>query len=172
MEVNGQSLDPTATQEITDNVNRQAHMSNADVANDYNQGISSGRGLLNQQAPINGSLAYGDKATSDAIRSRYMPQFNRAENELKLENMRNAQTDHLRNLQTATQAASEEVELNKQKALLKWKIEQANKKANGAIVGNVLGIIGGAVGAYFGGVGGAAAGYQAGQGVGNAVGGS
>lgn len=174
MNINGTSLDATSTPAVGATVSHQAGMSNADVANNYNGGLSAGRGLLNTSSGFNSGLSYGDKATSDAIRSRYMPQYNLKENELRLNNMRGAQEDHLRNLQTATQAASQEVEMNKQKAMLKWKIDEQNRAARGAILGNILGIAGGIGGAAVAGpngaAGGAMAGYQLGSGVGNMAG--
>lgn len=172
MEINGQSLEPTADKSITASIDRQVGQSNADIAANYSSGNSQARGLLNSNDNFNNNLAYGSNAESDAIKSRYMPQYNLQEKQLNLDNLKNAQTDHLRGLQVATQAASEEVQLNKQKALLKWQIEQQNKKARGAILGTTLGIVGGVVGTIYGGPAGGAAGYAAGQGVGNAVGSS
>ncbi len=174
MEINGQSLDSTSDPSITHSVNRQVGMSNADVATDYGKGSEGARGLLTQPSHFNSGLSYGDQATSDAIRARYMPQFNRQQSELKLENIKNAASDHIRNLQVATDAAGQEVEMNKQKAMLKWKIEQQNRAARGAILGTTLGIIGGVVGTVYSGgnVAVGAAAYQAGSGAGQAIGGS
>ncbi len=160
--------DPT----ISANIASRAGQTNAQVANSYAAPAQeASRGLLNSHDNFNNGLSYGDQATSAAIKSRYLPQQNQAANQLKIDTMKNADADHIRNLQTATAAAGQEVELNKQKALLKWKIDQADKKARGAILGTTLGIVGGVVaGVYTGGTG-AAAGYAAGQGIGQAAGG-
>ena len=172
------SPDPNALKETHDPSlaafsNQQVGQSNQDVANSYGQGaMSAGRGLLNAPSNTNSSLSYGDQATTSAIQSRYQQKYTQNENALKLDVMKNAQNDHIRNLQSATAMAGQEVEQNRQKALLKWKIDQANKKARGAIVGETLGIVGGVVGGIYGGPAGAGAGYAAGSGIGNAVGGS
>lgn len=174
MNINGQSLEQTSDPSITANIHSQVGQTNQGIANSYDSGASEARGLLTSGGnSFNSGLGYSDKATSDAIRARYMPQANLKAQELSLENLKNAQSDHLRNLQVATQAAGEEVQLNKQKALLKWQVEQQNKKARGAVLGTTLGIVGGVVGAvYGGGAPGAMAGYSAGSGVGNAIGSS
>src|SRR6185503_7205415 len=169
MDVNGQNLDPTATPAITDSINHQVGMSNQGLANSYSS--NAGQGLLNLNTSGGSGTAFQPSAESAAIRNRYMPQFNRSEQQLSLDNLKGAQEDHIRNLQVATAAAGQEVELNKQKAILKDKIDQANKKARGAVLGTVLGIVGGVVaGIYTGGTG-AAAGYAAGNAAGNAIGG-
>lgn len=161
--------------------NEQVRQTNQDIAHSYgDQAVSTARGLLNAPDNFNSGLSYGDHATSEAIKSRYQQKYMQGENQLRTDIMKNAQSDHLRNLQVATDAAGKEVELNKQKALLKWKIDQANKHARGAIVGQTLGIVGAVVGAVAGGyatagtgaVAGGAAGYQAGQGLGQAIGGN
>lgn len=171
MDLNGYNVDSTSDPSITANVNDQISHTNADVAGKYGSGIPQARGLLAQPENFNNQLGYGDKATSAAIKSRYSMPYMREEQQLKLDNMRNASTDHIRNLQVASAAAGQEVEDNRQKAILRWKVEQANKKAKGAAIGNVLGIIGGVVGGIYGGAGGASAGYSAGQGIGNMAGG-
>lgn len=178
MDLNGYNVDSSADPAITANVNEQVGQSNQDVASRYNGGIPQARGLLSSGGD-SGGLAYGDHATSAAIRSRYSMPYMREENQLKLDNMRNAATDHLRNLTVASQAAGQEVEDNRQKAILKWKVDQANRKARGAVLGSVLGIIGGVAGGVGAGMasGGAAApagamgGYALGQGAGNMIGG-
>jgi len=168
MEVNGQSLDPTATPAITDSIQHQGGMTNQGLANSYSSG-GQGQGLLNAHSNFDSSLGFSNPE-SDAIKSRYMPQFQRSEQQLSLDNIKGAQQDHIRNLQVATQAAGQEVELNKQKAILRNKIEQQNRAARGAVLGQTLGIVGGVVGAIYGGAPGAMAGYQLGSGAGNAIG--
>lgn len=179
MDLNGYNVDSNADPNITANVNEQVGHSNADLAGKYGSGITQARGLLAQPETFNSQLGYGDKATSAAIRSRYSMPYNQSEKQLKLDNLRGAATDHLRQLSVASAAAGQEVEENRQKAILRWKVDQANKRARGAVVGSVLGIVGGVAGgiagAYAGGVGagtGAMAGYQLGQGAGNMIGGA
>ncbi len=179
MDINGQSLDAVSDPAITANVNKSVGQTNQGIASSYGSGAGEARGLLNS-GNFNQGLSYGDSATSSAIKSRYMTSYGLGEKQLSLENIKNAQTDHLRNLNVATQAAGQEVEMNKQKALIKWQIEQQNKKARGAVLGTVLGITGAVVGGVVAGagslgvgaVGGAAAGYAAGNAAGNAIGGS
>lgn len=171
MEINGQSLEATATPSVTQNINNQALRSNQDVANSYDSG-GAGRGLLRDNGGFNDTLQFSNSAERDAISRRYMPQFERQSQRLKLDNLKGAQMDHLRNLQVATQAASEEVQLNRQKAILKDKIEKQQRAARGAVLGHVLGIVGGVVaGVYTAGTG-TAAGFAAGEAAGNAIGGS
>lgn len=179
MDLSGVNLEPTADPNITAHTNELVHQNSGDIANQYGSGINQARGLLNAPENFNASLGYGDKATTAAIRSRYSMPYQREENQLKLDNLKNAQSDHLRSLQVASQAAGQEVENNKQKAILKWKIDQANKKARGAVLGSILGIVGGVAGGVLGSgagpagtVAGAGAGMSLGEGVGNAIGGA
>lgn len=166
-----ENLDPTADPSVKANVAEQVGMSNHDLAQKYSgDATTAGRGLLNSHDNFNNGLSYGDNATSAAIKSRYNQDYKQSENALKLDTMKKANADHIANLHVATQAAGQEVELNKQKAILKWKMEQAEKKARGQVVGNVLGIVGGVVGAVYGGPAGAGAGYALGSGVGQAAG--
>ncbi len=175
MDLTNYNMNSTSDPSVAANVNQQANQTNHGIADSYTQGgVSAGRGLLNSPGTdkFNSGLSFGDQATTAAIKSRYSQQYDRGEGELKLEALKNAQSDHIRNLSVASQAAGQEVEMNKQKAILKWKIDQQNKKARGAILGTTLGIVGGVVaGVYTGGTG-TAAGYAAGSAVGNAVGSS
>ena len=169
MDVNGQNLDPTATPAITEHVGSLGN--NQSVASSYNSGLSTGRGLLGQSDSFNSQLGYGNQAETQAIRNRYAGNYGLKENELRIENVRNASDDNVHNLMAATQAASAEVQLNKQKSLLAWQIDQANRRARGQVLGTVLGITGGVIGGVVGGgAGGAMAGYAAGSGIGNAYG--
>lgn len=178
-EINGINVDSTNDPSIQSTVNFQSGQSNAGVAQGYSQpGQEAAQGLLNRPDNYNKGLNYGDAATSAAIKQKYMGQYNIQNNALSLETTRNATADQIHNLSATTQAAGQEVEQNRQKALLKWNVEQQNKRARGAILGNVLGIVGavggGVAGAFAGGVGapaGAAAGYALGQGAGNMIGG-
>ncbi len=171
MDIDGNSLESSADPNITASINEQAHQTNQGLANSYTQPAqAAGRGLLNSHDNFNNSLSFGDRATTTAIKSRYDQTYGRGESALSLESLKNAQSDHIRNLSVATQAAGQEVEMNKQKAILKWKIEQQNKKARGAILGTTLGIVGGVVAGIYSGGTGAAAGYAAGTAAGTAIG--
>jgi hypothetical protein len=179
MQVNGEDIDlePTVSKDVTGLVNEGVGQSNQGIAQSYTAGNSQARGLLNRTDGFNDQLSYGNSAESAAIRSRANRGYNRSEYQLNTKAMQAADSDHVRKLQMASALAGEEVETNKQKEMLKYKIEQANKRARGAIVGTVLGIVGGAAGAYLGlgaGVGGAAAGAmvgsQLGEGAGNLLG--
>lgn len=170
MDINGQSLDPTSAPSIGAALNQPT---NQQLGAQYNANQSAGRGLLNQTDNFNNELSYGNQAQSQAIRSRYAQNYGTQESELSIQNLRNAGEDNIRNLATATQAATDEVMQNKQKSLLAWQIDQQNRKARGAVLGTVLGITGGVAGAVAGGgIPGAMAGYAAGSGIGNAYGSS
>lgn len=170
--------DTAHDQAIHDNIDTGVHQTNASVAENYSSGNAAARGLLNAPVQTNSNLAYGDQAMSRAIQSKYMNQFNRDQNQLNTSIMKNASADHIRNLQVATQSASQEVEMNKQKQLLAFKIREANRRARGSIIGNTLGIVGTVAGAvvggmYSGGLGttaGAAAGGAAGNALGSGIG--
>ncbi len=169
------NINSSSDPNIAASINEQVGHSNQNIADSYTQGGSAaGRGLLNSPGTdkFNSGLSFGDQATTTAIKSRYNQQYDRGESALKLEALRGAQADHLRNLSVATQAAGQEVEMNKQKAILRWKIEQQNKKARGAILGTTLGIVGGVVAGYFSGGTGTAAGFAAGNAAGSAIGSS
>lgn len=175
MDMDGYNIDSTADPSLTANIKEQVGQTNQQMANGYAEGgIAAGRGLLNSTGSddFNRGLSFGDKATTAAIKSRYDKQYQLSETKLKLDAIQGAQSDHLRNLTVATQAAGQEIELNKKKAELKWQKEQADKKARGAIVGTTLGIVGGVVGGIYSGGAGAGAGYAAGNAAGNAIGGS
>ncbi len=170
MDVNGISLESTANPAVTGLVNDANSHSNADIAQKYNSGTSQARGLLNTPDHMNDQLSYGNKAQTDAIKSRYDRSYGRQETALSLKTMMNADADHVRNLQNASQLANQEVETNRQKDLLKNKINQANKRARGQVLGTVLGITGAVAAGYATGGAGAGAGYAAGDAAGNMIG--
>lgn len=171
MDLNGYNVDSTATPAIGAHISELGSETNAGIASQYGSGIPTARGLLNSDSGLSSSMAYGDKATSDAIKARYSMPYMRKENELRVDVMKNASADHIRNLQVASMAAGQEVEQNRQKAILKWKVEQANKRARGAVYGSVLGIVGGIAGGVAGGMaGGGAPGAMVGIGAGQALG--
>lgn len=178
MEVEGYNLDPTSNKDLTAHINEMNSQSTGDLAKQYSSGMGEARGLLNQPSGTNNSLAYGDRAVSDAIRSRSNQGYYQSERKLSVDVLKNAGQDKLRSLQVASQAAGEEVQLNRQKDLLRWQTEQANKRARGAVLGNILGIAGAIGGGIAGSVlmpgagtaAGAAMGASAGMGVGSAAG--
>lgn len=170
MEIEGQSLEASADPNIAANVNEYGRGSNQSLADSFSSG--AGRGLLSSRNNFDQDTGFGHSAEMDAIRGRYMPQFDRQEKQLKLDNLKAAGMDRIRNLQVATEAAGQEVQMNKQKTILKDKIEKAQRAARGAVLGHVLGIVGGVVAGYFTAGTGAAAGFAAGEAAGQAIGGS
>ena len=171
MDQNPNDINETHDKSLAAFSREQLNQTNQSRANSYTQdALPAAKGLLNADDNFNGGLSYGDKATSQAIKSRYAQGYHQSENKLKLDMIKGAQADHIHALGVASKAAGLEVEQNRQKMQLKWKIEQANKKARGAVVGEVLGITAGIVAGVYTGGAGAAAGYSAGKGVGQAVG--
>ena len=170
MDANGIDLEARGNAEV-DALTR-AGTSNAQVGKDYMSGTNVGRGLLNQGGDSGQAIAYGSPM-QHAIKQRYVGEYNANQSQLHHRVLRSASEDNLRNLSATTQMATEEVMQNRQKAMLKNEIEQANKRARGQVLGTVLGITGG-VGAMAAGTGpqGGMAGYQAGSGVGQMIGGS
>jgi hypothetical protein len=171
MDVNGVSLDSTSSPALGALVDEHGKQTNSSIAQGYMQGAGVGKGLLNNPDQGNQNLAYGNPM-STAIRQRYMGEYTQNMNEINNRVLRAASADHIRNLATTSQLASQEVEMNRQKELLKNQIDQANKRARGQVLGTILGIVGGIGGAVAGGAGGAMAGYQLGQGAGQVAGGS
>lgn len=142
-------------------------------AANYSGGTDVARGLLNRPDHFSQSLGGGDPAMSAAIRSKYAGNFERSANRLNFDNVKNANADHLKKLEVATQMANEEHQMNFQKEMMRKKAAQAKAAMRGQLVGSVLGIVGGAAGAGMGGGPAGMAGGQAlGQGVGTAIGGS
>lgn len=172
MDVNGINVDPYSSPAVGDLSRNTNVQTPSQIAGDYSSAMSQGKGLLNSSDNFDKGLGYGNHAETQAIKNRYMPEYGLQESKLNYENVRNAETDKLQHLQVVTGLAGQEVQLNKQKALLKWQVEQQNKKARGAVLGNVLGIVGGVVGAIYGNAPGAAAGFAAGEGAGQAIGSS
>lgn len=169
------NLAPTVSPQITDMVNNNPSAS--EYAKEYTHNEPA-KGLLNDTSNYSKNLGTEDTGMSQAIKSRYMQDYGVKDKQLDLNIAKQAQTDKLQHLLSVSQLANQEVMQNREKALLKYRIEQANKKARGAVLGTVLGItggiVGGVLGAMAGGVGapgGAMAGYALGQGVGNSVGG-
>ncbi len=168
--VNDYNLAPTADPAITANINNRTAQTSAGIAQNYGSELGEARGLLNSGGNEPPGLSYGDQATSAAIKARYNQAYTQNENQLKTSIIQNADQDHLRALTTATNAAGQEVELNRQKAILRYKVEQANRRARGQVLGSVLGIVGGVGGAVIGGEAGGWKGAAVGAGVGQAAG--
>lgn len=169
--IEGASLIPGSDPSIAQNISNQTGTSGGQIAQSYGSGNTQARGLLNSgNAGFDNTLDYGNNALTSAIQNRYSQGFNQSQQRLNTSILQNADADHLQNLMTATQSAGQEVELNRQKSLLAWKIDQANKRARGQILGTTLGIVGGVIGGVVGGAGGASAGYMAGSGVGQMYG--
>lgn len=178
MDINGISLEPTADPHITSHVNELNSYTGNDLGQNYLSDKPQARGLLGADSSFDKSLGYGDDGTMKAIQSKYAQKYNLGERQLDLNTMRQADADHLLALNSAAGLANQEVLQNQQKALLRYEIEQANKRAKGQILGQVLGItggiVGGVAGAYSGtgpaGVAvGASAGYNLGSGAGQTM---
>ncbi len=164
-------LASTASKEIGGLVNDANSQTNAQVAQNYSSGAGEARGLLNAPDHFNDSMAYGDRAQTDAIKGRYNQEYGRQEKKLSLKTMMNADADHVKALSHASALANEEVRQNTEKEMLKHKISQANKRARAAIVGNVLGIVGAGAAIASGNPEMAGAGFMVGSAAGNAFGG-
>lgn len=153
-------------------IDSQVGKSNADIGRSYTSGNQEARGLLNDPGQLNKSLGFNDQAMGDAIRSKYMQGYGHKESQLNNKMFQQADADHIRQLAGASELANQEVEMNRQKEILRWKVQQSKKAQRGAILGNVLGIAGAAGGAYAGGPQGMMAGMQGGQAAGNMIGSS
>lgn len=165
-------LNSTHSAELGSFINEQAGQTNAGIAKDYTGGNAEARGLLNKPDNFNQGLSFGDRAQSDAIKSKYTQQYAHKESELNNKMLQNADADHVRKLQNASNLATEEIELNKQKQILQYKKQQASKAARGAVLGHVLGVVGGVTAGYFTAGTGTGAGFAAGEAAGNAIGGT
>lgn len=167
MDFQGMSLDSTSSPEMAAIV-QEGKRSIGDVNKGYKQDTGKARGLLNAPDTFNQQLGYSNPMSA-AIKSRTQNDFNFKMKDLDSRTLRAASEDHIRNLSATTQAATQEVMQNRQKAMLREQIDQANKRARGQVLGTVLGIVGGIGGAYAGPAG-AAAGYAAGSGAGQMIG--
>lgn len=162
----------THSQDLANVINEQVGQTNAGIAKGYTSGNAEARGLLAQPENFNQGLSFGDRATSDAIKGKYMQSYAHKESQLNNKMLQSADQDHVRKLQNAANMAGEEVELNKQKEILRHKKAQAARAARGAVLGQVLGITAGVVAGVYTGGAGAGAGYMAGNAAGNAIGGA
>lgn len=138
----------------------------------YNQGSQNASGLMNDSGSFDRGLASQNPEMS-AIKQKYNTDFGRNQKRLSLSLMKQGEEDHLRKVQIANQMASEEMQINQQKEMLKWQRKQAKKMARAQTIGSVLGIVGAGAGlATTGTAAGGMVGYSIGQGVGGAAAGS
>lgn len=166
------NTDATSSLEIRDLTQGEAGQTSQGRASEFMAPAKqAGRGLLNQDDTFNKGLSYGDSATIDAIRSKYKADYNRAEKKISHDTLLKADESRLRSLQVTSDLAGKEVEMNRQKEILKWKQKQAKRQAKAALVGSVLGLTGAAAGAAIGGPAGAMVGMSAGTAAGNMAGG-
>lgn len=158
--------------EVSDFAESARNESSAGLQSNYMGGTEAARGLLNQPDTFSRGLGGSDSATQAAIRSKMSQGFARSQNHLSIDTLKNANQDHLKKLEVATQMAAEEQSMNLQKEILRKKQKQAQAAMRGQLIGTVLGIAGGVGGAMIPGAGaaGAMAGYQLGSGAGNAIG--
>jgi len=140
----------------------------ADRLNTYKQAGREAKGLLNADSSFNTGLSYRSPQT-DAIRSKYLGEFNKAQERVDLDLSKSATNDHVKKLAIATDLANQEIQINRQKAMMRSRIKRANKQARAQTIGAVLGIVGAGAGAFFGGPSGAVGGGMVGQGIGNAA---
>lgn len=133
----------------------------------YKDAARGSSGLIQSDNQFNKSL--GMNPQTDAIRSKYMGEFNKAQDRQDLELSKSSTQDHLKKLAIASDLASQEIQLNQQKAMLRAKIKRANKQARAQTIGAVLGIVGTGVGAFYGGPSGAVGGGMLGQSLGTAA---
>lgn len=159
-------LSPMISSEISGYGNEARQGSIDKNYSNYSQGLSQGRGLMDNVGNFSERLGSATPEAS-AIRAKYDQDFGKEQKRISLGMMRQAQEDNIKKLQAANQMADQEMEINRQKELLKWQRKQAKKAARGQLVGNVLGIVGAVGGAVVGGAPGAMVGYSVGQGAGN-----
>lgn len=146
--------------------------SGAGLLAENSKGTERAQGLMNAPDTFQQGLGGQPNPMSDAIRNKYMGEFNQGQRALKTQQKMDASNQYFDKLAKVKEMVGQEQQMNFEKAMAKYKAEQAKKAARGALVGQVLGIVGAVVaGAYTGGAG-AAGGYMAGNAVGNAIGGS
>ncbi len=176
IDINGITANLNPTANVAGMVDTGPHASDP-----YSGALASeapAQGLLHDNSSFNQSLGGNEGAMTGAIQQRYMGGYNIAKNQLDINVAKEARQDKLNHLMTVSSLANQEVMQNRQKAIIAYQIDQANKRARGQILGSVLGItggiVGGVVGAYAGGPAGAAAGasagYNLGSGAGQAIG--
>lgn len=166
------NLNPTASAGIAQEATQSSNP--YENVGAYSAGKAPAQGLLNDPSSFQEGLGGGNDSMAGAIKARSMQGFNIGQNQVDLSIAKQASADKLNALSIASQQANQEVLQNRQKAMLAYQIDQANKKARGQILGTILGITGGigggVIGGVYGGPTGAATGAQAGFGVGSGTG--
>jgi hypothetical protein len=133
------------------------------------EGTQAAKGLLDAGDPLKSSLGGQPNPMGEAIRSKYMGEYNRGAAQEQHTARMESKAQYFEKLTRVREAVGAEQDMNYEKMLAKYKADQARKAARAGLVGNVLGIVVGAVaGAYTGGAG-AAAGYAAGNAAGTAI---
>ena len=166
------------SQQITDFGHEAQAGSGAQNYAKYNSGAPQVAGLMNQPDNYSQKLGGADNAQLNAIKSKYDQKFGQDQSRLNLTLMKQANEDHLRKVQIANQMANQEMEINRQKEMLRQQRKAAKRQARGAMIGNVLGIVGAVGGGLAGGLGtggtpmGAIAGASVGNSLGQAAGGA
>jgi hypothetical protein len=166
---------PMVSKEISDFGKEAREGSAGERVREYSQGSRFASGLLDQPSSFERGLG-GAPASPElsAIKAKYNQEFGQSQRRLNLNVMKQGEEDNLRKIQIANQMAAEEMEINRQKELLRWQRKQAKRAARGQMIGSVLGIVGAGAGMAIGGPGGRAAGgmvgYSVGSGVGNIAG--
>lgn len=157
--------------EISGLVKESGDETTGSLGQNYMQGVEKpARGLL--KTDDSQEQRMGMNPMSEAIKRKFNQNFNSNQRRLVHDTKMDAQVDHLKKLEVASNLASEEHAMNVEKDRVKKERARAKRAARGQVLGSVLGIAGGVVGAVYGGGAGAMAGSALGQGVGNAVGGS
>jgi hypothetical protein len=126
------------------------------------KGVDSSRGLVRSDDQFNSALSMKNPQ-SDAIRQKYMGEFDLKMGGLKNQMSLDAKNASFNKLAVATEAAAQEAQLNFQKEVMKYRQRKAKQAQRMAVVGNVLGLVGMGAGAMAGGPVGAGVGMQAGQ---------
>lgn len=167
-------LSPMISKEISD-LGADARAGSAqqlykDYTGEANQAAS---GLMADTSTerFNAGLGGNNDPTLSAIKNKYNKQFSHNQQRLSLGAMRDAEEDNLRKIQVANQLADQEMEMNRQKEMLKQQMKKAKRAARSATIGNILGVAGAGAGfAFGGGPAGAAVGMGSGQAIGNMAG--
>lgn len=143
--------------------------SSAQTYADNMQGTGAAKGLLGGGQAFTSGLGGQPSPMSQAIERKSTAKFNDGQGAIKAKVKADSADQYFTKLATVKELVGQEQEMNYQKALAKYKADQARKAARAGIVGEVLGIVVGVVaGIYTGGTG-AAAGYQGGKMAGQAI---
>lgn len=165
------ALAVTSNREIKDLVNEAGRESAGSVRDKYMGYTQGAKGLLRPDDTAEKRMAMNPM--NDAIKRKVNQGFGNSQARLKQQIGMDAQVDHLKKLEIASNLASEEHQLNLEKIRIKKEMARAKRAARGQLLGSVLGTVAGVAGTVFSGgniaVGMAA--YKAGEGAGQYVGG-